>query len=486
MKTFAKQALCGLLALLLMLSLVACGGDGDTTATTTAGDDVVTTTSSDSEATTTTVDGETQPSGNSTSKTSATSGNNKKEALTWKQVKSQMPANLSGTTIKVFNWNQLKSITGGPEAVAKFTEETGIKVEWDGNGSYAEYVTQIAAKQQAKDAPDMIRLKETNPALLTLLQPLADTGYDFTDAAWDTAVMGAYTYKGKVYAANMANTLMQQPDVLLYDSKMIKNYSLDDPYTLWKQGKWTWNKFVEVCTDFKEEAGDDLKALSPFYWQMCSQIMGVDLVQYTQDGFKSGLTSAADYQKLVKGFQLFIKFKTAGLCGDSLYQRTAFEAGNILFMHDAIIGARKTHFYYTNMKSAGTLRVVPLPSIDGVNEYYQLYSELEGYGIPSGAKNAKAVPYFLRYFLDGNNYNEKTFFAHTSILEVYKYCLSIENVMQPANYKNVLTKDSGLYALPGTIARASEAQVDTQLKAKAGVIQSLVKDTNQKLDQLTK
>ena len=65
--------------------------------------------------------------------------------------------------------------------------------------------------------------------------------------------MESYSYAGKYYAANLKNTFNQQPTAVVYRPSQIARYKLEDPYTLWKQGKWTYDKFKELCRAFKDE-----------------------------------------------------------------------------------------------------------------------------------------------------------------------------------------------------------------------------------------
>lgn len=480
MKKLAKQILFGLLALALTLSLVACGGDGQTTATTTtAGDDTVTTTVADQpDATTTTTTGGKSSSTNSSSTKPSKKPQGNATELSWAQVKASMPANLKGSTLVFYNWNELNSITDAQKAVNAFTQDTGIKIEYK-VGNYQTYVTEIAASQAAEKAPDIVRMKDINPALLAMLQPLSNTGYDFNDKAWDQDVMSRYSYKGTVYATNMTNTVMQQPDVLLYNKELLSKYDLDDldPYALWKKGQWNYDKFVEVCTAFKDEAGDSYTAFSPFKWQAFAQLQGSDFVLYTaENGFKNNVTDT----KLTDGIRKMIAMKEAGLVAEQSYQRDSFEAGKVLFFHDAIIGARKTHFYFNGMKTKGTLGIVPLPQVG--NTYTQLFAELEAYAVPLGAKNAAAVPYFLRYWLDASNYNVNQFFANRTVLEVYNHCMKQKNRLMTYNYGYIMTTANGLGDKLAAIFRGTAAGVATHLNEMKGQVESAVRSTNRDLD----
>ncbi len=483
MKAITKRIVFGLLALALMLSMVACGGTkDDTTATTTAGgDDVVTTVGGDDPDVTTTVGGD-QPSGSgSVNVTTTKKPQGNTQSLSWAQVKAKMPANLRNTKIVFYNWNEVRSITDAEKVIRNFTKETGITVDWQ-LGSYADYATEIAAKQAAKNAPDIIRMRVADPTTMAMLQPLSKTGYDFSDAAWDQQVLKQYTYKGNAYAVNMQNTLMQLPNVLLYNKALVTRYDLEDPYALWKKGKWTWNKFVEVMTDFKEAADENYKAFNPAHFQVAAQLVGSDFVRYTENGYVNNMTDS----KLAQGIQKYIKIRDAGLTTGGTFMLEPFESGKILFFNDSIIGARKTHFYFTDLKSKGQLSVVPMPQMDGEKNYYQLYKELEAYAIPVGAKNAAAVPYFLRYWLDAENYDENNFFATKTILEVYKSCRAQQNIFNAENWHLVMPFGSAAQPLTDSIFKATAAQVAPMLSQYRSVVEALVKQANNKLDTAQK
>ena len=104
--------------------------------------------------------------------------------LSWEEIKAQIPEELKGTTVTVYNWNEANLATGSVMAIQKFEEETGIKVNWI-TGSYESYATDIAAMVTAGEAPDIVRLRDTDYTMLKLLTPLDEIDYDFTDQAWN-------------------------------------------------------------------------------------------------------------------------------------------------------------------------------------------------------------------------------------------------------------------------------------------------------------
>lgn len=399
--------------------------------------------------------------------------------LSWSQVLAKMPASLKGTTLKLVSWNTAKDVPNGEKVMADFTKATNIQVEWE-TIAYDTYSTEINARVAAKNSPDIIRLKNLNLGLLSVMQPLSNTGYDFNDKAWSKMVMDFYSVNGKSYAANLENTLFQQPKTLLYNQNLVSKYDLEDPYTLWKQKKWTYKKFLEICTTFKEETPSDYLPWTSMNWGDYPNMLGVGLVKYDGGKFVNNATD----KKVLQGFQEMARLLETGITNNLSFDRTNFEAGKILFFTESPIGARRTHYYFQSLKANGSLRAVPMPAIEG-QTYYQMMAELEAYGIPQGAANAKAVPYFLRYYLDAKNYDENTFFADKTILDVYKSCMKEKNIFM--NYDSmVITEDVGIkaYSLYATYVQQKPAQIATFLSRDKTVIDNAVKQANNKLARI--
>lgn len=424
-------------------------------------------------------------SGSASSRTSHSSTSQTKTSnlsnLTWEQVKAKIPASLKGTTITMYSWNAITDVTGAATVAKNFTKETGIKVDWQ-VGSYTNYHTEISARIAGKNAPDIIRLQEAMPAALALLQPLSASGYDFNDQAWDKQVMDYYSVNGKSYATNLTDTLIQLPNVIYYNKALINQFDLDDPYAMWKKGKWTWGAMEKLLRDFKSEAGKDFIGWSPVNWLDYCASTGVNIVEF--DG-KNYVNKMSD-QKLVAGFQYISKLYNDGLTSTRKYDRAPFDAGKLLLYTDSIISARKAHFGMTSMKANGTLGIVPLPSVEGQSTYYQTFIELEAYGTPQGAKNAAAVPFFLRYYLDAANYDINSFFSDRTMLDVYKNCMAQKARIPTHLGFWIITDNVGLNftQITDELRGAAAAQIPSILQQRASVVDLAVKQANQKISNL--
>ncbi|MBR4761277.1 MAG: carbohydrate ABC transporter substrate-binding protein, partial [Clostridia bacterium] len=253
MKNYLGKVLCILLCIALVFSIAACSSDDKQKTTLDLGEDdswdIDDGGAGDSGETDVDTGAEDKEKANQNAQDAVADA----DSLSWTQLVAKMPAKLRGTTFTMFSWNPVTDVTDADKVVKNFETQTGIKVVWN-QAAYEEYDTKLTALINAKKSPDLIRYITPAPARMYLCQDLKSaTGYDFKGDIWDSRVMESYSYAGKYYAANLKNTFNQQPTAVVYRPSQIARYKLEDPYTLWKQGKWTYDKFKELCRAFKDE-----------------------------------------------------------------------------------------------------------------------------------------------------------------------------------------------------------------------------------------
>ena len=95
MKTLSLRILATLIALMLIVSLTACGGTGDV-------DSNPTTESSQAESDSTT---SADQNSDSTSRTKRSTATGAAKAKTWDEIKAMIPASANGVTLRVYDWN---------------------------------------------------------------------------------------------------------------------------------------------------------------------------------------------------------------------------------------------------------------------------------------------------------------------------------------------------------------------------------------------
>ena len=403
--------------------------------------------------------------------------------LSWEEIKAQIPEELKGTTVTVYNWNDANLATGSVMAIQKFEEETGIKVKWV-TGSYESYATDIAAMVTANEAPDIVRLRDTDFSMLKLLTPLDEVDYDFTDKAWNQDIMYEYQVNGKQYAVALDDTPYVNPLIMYYNRSLISKYNLEDPYELWKKGEWTWDKCMEMCETFLDAAGTNFNGLSLYMGADYASSLGTSFFSYEPE--TSQYVSHMSDTALVKGWQFVADNARRGLIMTNVYQTTFLEKGLLLFCNVGSIGARTTHNYFVEMKENGELGTVPVPSVEGQDTYYQYLTELEAYGIPQGAKNPEGAAYFLRYYLDAANYDMNSFYCDDQAAEVVNWCMQQEVT---TNVHRVIYEDqygASEVGMAYKLMTSDLAQIKTHLDTFSPIIDTVVKDGNEVLSGLSK
>ncbi len=341
-------------------------------------------------------------------------------SLSWSDVKKTLPSNASGKTIEIMEWNSQTPMN--KKVCQAFEQQTGMKVVYTEEG-YSSYMAKIASRVATGNPPTVARLRDNVPEYMSAMQPIQNTGYNFNDTYWDKDILDAYTFDGRTYGVALKNTPYYQPVVTYYNQTIIDKYGLEDPYELWKDGEWTWSKMLELCQDVIDESAGKIWGLSPLFGEYMYST-GNTYVKFENGQFINNVESPG----VIKGMQYLNKAHKKGLITDATCLRDDFNLGKGLFLFDAEIGARMGHYYVKELKRTGVLRCVPVPAVDGQKDYYVCISELEAYGIVNKCANVELAPYFLRYYLDAEQYDMDNFYSHESFLEVVDWTRQYEGI----------------------------------------------------------
>ena len=396
----------------------------------------------------------------------------------WQNVLKSMPKELRGTSIEIFHWNPSSELPNGANVITKFQQQTGIKVNWK-VASYDNYDVELQARVAAGKSPDIVLFQWMNSNRAKLCQPVTGVGFNFNNSDWDKELMKYYTVKGKTYAVNMKGTFLNRPSAIFYNKTLIEKYDFEDPYTLWKQGKWTESKFMEMCEEFKRTVNGP--AWSASKWDVWALLYGLQSeISYKDGKYGNNLKD----KKAITAWQRCAEFNQSGLV-DTSWDTNGFEAGKYLFFDTSLMYTRTTQPYFSNLKSSGTLGVVPFFKVDGQSTQYQLMSEYEAYGFAKGAKNAKGAAFFLRYYLDPASYDAKTFFCTEQAKEVYEYAMKQPNRIMHNRYPlGSGNSTSPVHDVRLALQQATPAQVPTLLNQYVSVVGAAVEDLNKRLNEL--
>ena len=156
------------------------------------------------------------------------------------------------------------------------------------------------------------------------------------------------------------------------------------------------------------------------------------------------------------------------------YDSSAFSRGYILFAWGGPFAARKKDTTYQTLKDQNNLGAVPMPT-DGKQVLY----EYTAFGIPQGAKNKEAVPYYLRWVLDKSSYN--------NMKDVYvndQFKTAVEAGV--ARYDDYMWGENSLYQVESKLLAGTAAQVKAALDSQYGYVQGVVNDLNEQIKYLNK
>ena len=485
MKQTIKSIFAMLLVLCMVFTIAGCGEAETNSDPVAAGDDFFTDVVTDnpneqqgttSEGTASNNNASTNQDGNSGSVSTDVPEQNVVKGKTWKEVLGSMPKNLRGTSITVYNWNPASEYTGAPAVIDEFTKQTGITVKWQ-TISYDTYFTKVPAViASGKNIPDVLRARGPIPEYMVSYQPLSTSKYDFSDEAWDKKIMNLYSVDGIPYATSLQNTHIGAVNVLFYNKSLIEKHELDDPYKLWKKGQWNWDKYIEMCREYKNITGNPGSCGEGWYWSYISAFGIQSAVAfdgkkfYNNMGNKDFLTVHQTLGELYNEEKLF-----------AFGQEPQFNEGTRLFSIGTSVHMRRKNSYFGNLKSSGDLYAVPMPAPKKLKKYDQGMSEAEAYAITNGAPNPEAVPYFLRYFLDGANYELATYFCNKQNLEVYNWCMNQEN----RNFVYVYPDEIKTLDENGIMGQTGE-QMKSFIDKNMGTINKVVKDYNNTLKKIKK
>ncbi|NLZ46465.1 MAG: extracellular solute-binding protein, partial [Clostridiales bacterium] len=145
---------------------------------------------------------------------------------------------------------------------------------------YSSYFDELAIKTLSGDSPDFLNAYNMDifpiGVINELIQPIDDY-IDLKSDIWsDTSEFADYfSVNGNHYAA-VVDVLPQY--VCVYNTNTIKLNGLEDPAELFKTGKWTFEKFSEMCINFTEPSKDKYGLDGYWYGSAISPTSGVPMI----------------------------------------------------------------------------------------------------------------------------------------------------------------------------------------------------------------
>ncbi len=387
-----------------------------------------------------------------------------------------MPKKLKGTTLKYFYWWDPKTQME-KDAIAAFEKKTGITVKTE-VGTYKTFQTELAAKIAAGNSPDIVRLLSNAMYQVKTLQPITNSGYDFSDDIWWKKLMKDYTYNGRTYAVNIRpkDAAILDTYMIYYNKRALRAAEIQDPYQLWKKNpkSWTWSKLWSMCEEFVKANNNKSGYYGISFQYNNAYVRMFGCANYDYNSKTGKWENYMDSPELAKRWSELITYNTKGLSAIN-HDATSFQRAKILFDGAGPFACRVGDQTHQVLKDRGELGVVPLPT----DTPYQLLYEYTAFGVPQGAKNIEAVPYYLRYVLDRKNYDANKIYFDSQAKDVVEYTLSFAD-------SKYFFGENELSELRQKLVGGTAAQVKSTLTAYKGVIQDSVNSSNEQIKYLSK
>lgn len=358
------------------------------------------------------------------------------------------PEKYRGTTVRYATWKDPELNEDGP-TVKAFEKKYGIKVKID-LVSQANYNNTIASMIASDDSPDVYFCNMFFPECLTTMQPIDAAQLDLTDPIWDKVFIDKFTVNGKAYIVNSLGSPNGAGDVLYFNKTVLKQAGFTKeqfPDKLYEKGVWTWDALETIMSTVKTKLGSQGYQPAFLHYDSILTSTGCNMFKYENNKFSLNISDPF----LVTVNERLADWYTKGYIKDyNTDARDEFTTGKVAIAAIDAFGLRKKG-YWQNMNQ-DAIGFTYLPDFD--SSHKRVDSGLStGWGIVKGAKNPVAAGIFLRYYLDGNNYDTSKFFINEQAESFFfqltskgssnrNFALTWNNYMvaltQPANVKTKL------------------------------------------------
>lgn len=391
-----------------------------------------------------------------------------------------MPESIKGSTVRFATWLD-HTQSEGALALSTINDDIGIKVELF-MVPQSNYIQNLQAKIASGDIPDVCLSNENDqsfPLTMQILQPINKCStIDLNEPFWDQGMIARSTFNGDIYMLNSIGSPWVGADFVYYNKNLFEENGIKTPQQYYDEGEWTLDNLKKVLKDVKS-IGSNYQGgmMTP---QMITAIYDTAFIKYD---YKTGIFSNnVNDPNLVKAYQWYADVRDEGLLGGS-YQK--FMQGLTGIVITDSFGLRKEG-YFKEM-SADDIGYVYLPTVD-IGGKQMFSSNYRMYGIVAGAKNPDAGAYFIRYWLDNENYDLTQLCITADATQFY---LDIGN--HPADEKFYSFDEAGSVsigsrndtAFTSPVTGAPAAQVKTKIQSVSNLVDTAVKNLNEIVSKST-
>lgn len=391
-----------------------------------------------------------------------------------------IPESLEGTTVRFATWIDHNS-NESAEVIKNFSDLTGINVQIDITPG-TEYTSKIAALIAAGQSPDVLVNVSRFPAILPLLSPLEDTLVNPTDSFWNQNITKMGTINGHSYLVNAANSAWNMNSgCVVYNNRIFEDNGITTPATYVQEGKWTLDNFFKCAKELSAVCSSAGVSIDP---ERFVGAYGEMMVTYDQENQK--FVNNCKSESVLKYWQMLAKAREDGyaLIRES---RSPFGEGKTGMFLGGSYALRKNG-WFSEMDN-DDLSITYMPKVD-INSDYPTIGDTRGYGICKGASNVDGAAYFLRYFLNMDNYDRNVVFRSDEAAELFEeinknvdysktyYSYGVEYMLYPEDFPGILNS-----VFPDLL-NCTPSQVNTALSSASNTLDACIEKANEVISKM--
>lgn len=393
-----------------------------------------------------------------------------------------IPESLEGTTVRFATWIDHNS-NESADTIANFTALTGINVKIEITPG-TQYTSKISALIAAGQSPDVLVNVERFPSILPLLMPLEDTIINPSDPFWSKNTTKWSTINGHTYLVNAANSAWNMDGgIVAYNNRIFEDNGITTPATYVQEGKWTLDNFFKCAKELSKVCPLAGVSIDPERFVMA---YGEPMVIYDVDNQK--FVNNCKSESVLKYWQMLAKAREDGYAKIK-ESRTEFGSGGTGMFFGGSYGLRKTGWF--EEMDLDDLSFTYMPKKDD-NSDYPSFAGTRGYGICQGASNVDGAAYFLRYFLNMDNYNKADIFKSEEAADLYDeinknvnytntyHSYAVEYMLYPENFPTILG-----VVFPDLLT-CTESQVATALNSASNTLDNCISKANDVINKMPK
>ncbi|MBQ5330143.1 MAG: extracellular solute-binding protein [Oscillospiraceae bacterium] len=301
-------------------------------------------------------------------------------------------------TVKWLSFWDLNPANGKPKSVELELFETkyGGKIEYIPT-TYETRYSDLSTNVLGGTSPDLFPAADLDTFPGKAVNGMFDPFDDYLDFSTDEWTVGAkklsdmHMLGGKHYVSVVST---DAGCVCIYNKKVVEENGLTDPAELLEEGKWDWNAFKDMCTEFSDP--DNGKYGFDGWWFEINFILttGVPVVTVEDGIIKSNINS--EEMERCENFMLDMARNNIPLPHaqfDWKEQPSRVSEGLTLFYPVGI-----WQLYETDLSAFGEdgdIMFVPMPKDPEADKYY-LPSGVDAYALCKGAPNPEGAAAFMR------------------------------------------------------------------------------------------